>query len=240
MKLGRLTPVGSDLFGDFIKNIRRNPSATLPKELLSSNLYFEMIDEETEVMPHKFKTRFETARYLDSLIRNSGLRNIEQDSAFWEALTLFYFDILCPPRKDKERKVGAREKYIPQTDRYDRYYKHLLLGPCLTYRAHRDKPERTIGLLCTPPHILDDLYENIAGRQELVSNPAVVEIVTRLYYNPDTKKRKPGAGGKDKDLGSPRRLVAILNQFDLTWDLYSATADELMNMLPQEFDKFRK
>lgn len=237
MKLGRLTPLGSELFGDFINNIRKASLTVMPKELLSSAPYFEMIDEEIEVMPRKFETRFDMAKYLESLIRTSGLRNVEQDSGFWESLTAFYFDLLCPLDNNKERKVGAREKYIPEVDRYDRYYKHLLLGSYLVYRAHSTRPERAISLLCKPPHVSDDLYENIAGRQELVSNPAVVEIATSLYYNPQTKNIKPGGGGKGP--GSPRRLATILNQFDLTWDLYSATADELMRILPQEFDKFR-
>jgi hypothetical protein len=92
--------------------------------------------------------------------------------------------------------------------------------------------------LCKPLDTAGDLYENIAGRQELVTNPAVVEVSTRLYFNPETNNLKSGAGGKGA--GSPRRLAAVLDQFDLTWDLYSATADEIMNILPKEFDKFAK
>lgn len=237
MRLGRLTPLGSELFGEYIAKVRQDSQAELPKDFLSSNLYFEVIDEEIEVVFRKFKTRFEVGKYLDSLVRSSGLRNTEQDVRFWEALTAFYFDLLCPFDKNKKRKVLRTEKYIPQAD-YNRYYKHLLLGPFLVYRAHIDKPERALGLLCKPPHTVDDLYENIAGRQERVTNPAVVEVATRLYFNPETKNLKPGAGGKGA--GSPRRLAVVLDQFDLTWDLYSATADEIMSLLPKEFDKFRK
>ncbi len=238
MKLGRLTPLGSELFCEYIDKVRQDSKASLPKDFFSSTLYFEVIDEEIEVILHNFKTRFELAKYLEALIRSSGLRNVEQDVRFWEALTAFYFDLLCPVDKNKERKVKAQEKYIPQVDTYNRYYKHLLLGPFLVYRAHIDKPERAISLLCKPLHIVDDLYENIVGRQELVTNRAVVEVATRLYFNLDTKNLKSGAGGKDA--GSPRRLAAVLDQFDLTWDLYSATADEIMSILPKEFDKFRK
>ncbi len=238
MKLGRLTLLGSELFGEYINKVRQNPQASLPKDFLSSSLYFEMIDEEVEVESPKFKSRFDLAKYLMSLIQTSySLKNVEQDTLFWEALTAFYFDILCPVGKNKERKVGAKERYIPQVNRYDRYYKHLLLGPFLVYRAHTPQAEKALSLLCKPPHIVDDLYENIAGRQELVTNPAVVEVCTRLYFNPQTNNLKRGAGGKGP--GSPRRLAAVLDQFDLTWDLYSASADEIMSILPKEFDKFR-
>jgi hypothetical protein len=237
MKLGRLTPLGSELFSEYINRVRHDSQAELPNDFLSSSLYFEIIDEETEVIWRKFKNRFDLAKYIESLIRSSGLRNVENDLRFWEALTAFYFDLLCPPGKNKKRNVVRREKYVPQAD-YNRYYKHLLLGPYLVYRAHIDKPERAIGLLCKPIHIVDDLYENIAGRQERVTNSAVVEVATRLYFDTQTGNLKSGAGGKGA--GSPRRLAAVLDQFDLTWHLYSATADEIMSILPKEFDKFAK
>ena len=238
MKLGRLTPLGSELFNEYIDKVRKDSQASLSKDFLSSNLYFEVIDEETDVELRKFKSRFDLAKYLESLIRTSDLRNVEYDAPFWEALTAFYFDLLCPIDKNKMRRVKAKENYIPQVGTYNRYYKHLLLGPFLVYRAHIDKPERTIGLLYKPLDTVGDLYEQISGRQELVTNPAVVEVATRLYFNPETKNLKSGAGGKGA--GSPRRLAAVLDQFDLTWDLYSATADEIMNILPKEFDSFRK
>lgn len=238
MKLGRLTPLGSDLFSEYIDKVRNDSQESLPNGLLSSKSYFEVIDEETEVRLDKFETRFDLAKYLESLIRSSGLRNIEQDTRFWEALTAFYFDLLCPIGKDKNRSVKEVARYIPQIDDYNKYYRHLLLGPYLVYRAHSDKPERVISLLCNPLDTAGELYESIASRQELVTNKAVVEVATRLYFNQKSKNLKSGAASKSA--GSARRLAAVLNQFDLTWDLYSATADEIMRILPKEFDKFRK
>lgn len=81
-----------------------------------------------------------------------------------------------------------------------------------------------------------ELEAQIAAYQELVTNPSVVELTTRLYYDPKTATTKAGAGGKGP--GSPRRLVTVLNQFDLTWDLYAATADELVKLLSGEFKRF--
>lgn len=113
----------------------------------------------------------------------------------------------------------------------------MLLGPYLIYRAHLDKPDRAMALLCRPPHIVAELEAQIAAYQELVTNPSVVELATKLYYDPQTKTTKSGTGGKGP--GSPRRLVTVLSQYDLTWDLYSATTDELMNLLPNEFERFK-
>ncbi|MEW6286709.1 MAG: hypothetical protein AB1509_10820 [Chloroflexota bacterium] len=238
MKLGRLTKLGVERFGLFLDELKSNPSATFPKELLSSPAYFETIDDEIEIMPYKFKSRWDVANYLYSLISNSSLFDVERDIPFWVGLTAFYFDVLCPPDNEGNRKVKEWSRYIPEPANYKRYYRHLLLGPYLIYRAHSDRPERAMALLCSAPHILSEVYEQFAAYQELVTNPAIIELVTRLYYDPKTQMLKRGAS--DKGPGSPRRLVTVLQQFDLTWDLYAATADEILKLLPIEFEKFLK
>ncbi len=71
----------------------------------------------------------------------------------------------------------------------------------------------------------------------LVTNRGVAEFATRRYYDPAKKSFKRGAGSSVK--GAARRLASMLNQFDLTFYLYGVTADELLALLPKEFDRFR-
>lgn len=238
MNLGRLTPLGMERFSQFLDELKSNLGAELPKDLLAFPGYFETIDDETEIMPYKFTTRWDVAKYLNSLITSSGMSDVEHDIPFWVALTAFYFDVLCPIDKTGERKILKRARYIPETQNWQRYYRHLLLGPYLIYRTHLDSPEIAMALLCKAPHIFTDVDEQILAHQELVTNKAVVELTTKLYYNPKTKNLKYGA--QSKGPGSPRRLATVLDQFSLTWDLYAATTDEILNLLPNEFDKFAK
>jgi hypothetical protein len=65
----------------------------------------------------------------------------------------------------------------------------------------------------------------------------VVELATHLYYDSKSGTTKKGSGGKGG--GSPRRLVDILRQFDVTWDLYAMSLKEFWTILPKEFEKFR-
>lgn len=238
MKLGRLTPLGMDRFSQFLDELKTNPSAEFPRDILTFPGYFETIDDETEIMPYKFKTRWDVAKYLNSLITSSGIIDVERDIPFWVALTAFYFDVLCPIDKAGQRKVLKRARYIPETKNWRRYYRHLLLSPYLVYRTHLDNPERAMALLCKAPHVFTDVDEQILAYQELVTNKAVVELTTKLYYNPKTKNLKYGA--QSKGPGSPRRLATVLDQFSLTWDLYAASMDEILNLLPNEFEKFAK
>ena len=93
-------------------------------------------------------------------------------------------------------------------------------------------------MLCQPLDSPGDVVEQLASRQELVTNPGIIGLVTKLYVDMDTKRPKRGAGGKGG--GSARRLSDVLEQFDLTWDLYAASADELVNVMPREFERFLK
>jgi hypothetical protein len=237
MKIGRLTIPGMQLFSEFLDELRTNHEAELPRNLLTFPAYYEIINDDIDVLPHNFKSRWDVAIYLDSLISSSGITDAERDIPMWVGLTAFYFDVLCPIDSSGQRKIRERAAYIPEPENYKRYYRHLLLGPYLIYRAHLDNPARAMALLCKPPHVITDVEAQIAAYQELVTNPSVVELVTKLYYDPKTNTTKLGAGGKGS--GSPRRLVTILDQFSLTWDLYAATTDEILSLLPTEFDRFR-
>ena len=91
-------------------------------------------------------------------------------------------------------------------------------------------------LMCQPIPKPGDIVEQISARQEMITNKAVVEAATKLYFDDKTKRPRTGASGKGP--GSARRLVDLLNQFDVTWDMYSMSSSELISMLPDEFSKF--
>jgi hypothetical protein len=48
---------------------------------------------------------------------------------------------------------------------------------------------------------------------------------------------KKGSGGKGG--GSARRLSDVLKQFNMNYDFYAIKSDDLINLLPKEFDRFK-
>jgi hypothetical protein len=72
---------------------------------------------------------------------------------------------------------------MPLVDNYQKFYRHLLVGPFLIVRAHRDAPDRAIAMLCNPLWKPGEIAEQLASRKELVTNRAVAEVATRLYYD---------------------------------------------------------
>jgi hypothetical protein len=236
MRLARLNSNGIQRFGEYLDLATGEPARLPPSELLSSADHVDIVEPVVSIDRLTFDTRFSMARQLDSVFESGGLRAIERDRGLWTWLTLLHFDSVCPPRRDGSRKLRERAAYIPETDNFQRYYRHLMLGPWLIYRANRDNPSRAMALLCKPPHIIDDVVGQIAARQEYVTNPGIVELATKLYFDPATAALKKGAGGKGG--GSPRRLADLLSQLDVTWDLYGMNAEEFLSVLPGEFDRF--
>ena len=237
MNLRRLTATGIAKFSAFLDLLSNEPDRLLPTELLESVEDSEAVLPVVPIERTNFATRFELAAHLNAILGAASITNEEQDVGLWAWLTLFHFDAICPAGKDGRRKVRERAAYLPEPSNFQRYYRHLLLGAYLIYRANEDNPARAMAFLCKSPSVIDDVVAQLASRQEFITNRAVVELATKLYYSPADKALRRGAGGKGK--GSARRLADVLGQFDVTWDLYAMTADEFLQVLPSEFDRFR-
>jgi hypothetical protein len=233
----RLSAAGLEEFERFLDSLTTDTPLPVPSWLLIDPAMSEVLPRETVIEKKKFDNRSDAAKYLNEIIPQTELAEPEKDAGLWAWLALFFFDQFCAADSSGRYKPGARAKWVPATGDYRRYYRHLLAGPYLIYRAHRDEPNRALVLLCGPLDRPGDVVEQLASRQEIVTNKAVLETATKLYINPETSLPKKGAASKAG--GSARRFAEILNQFDVTWDLSIMTSSDLLAMLPKEFDKFR-
>ncbi len=238
MKIARLNEEGIRIFAGWIETLKQDGSVQAPLSILTDAQFTEPLAVEVEVEPRIFENRFKAAEYLYSHFASTELTDIERDRGLWAWLSLFYFDAVCPPGKGGMRKPGALARHIPEPGNFQRYYRHLLAGPYRIYRAHRENPMVALVLLCQPLESPGDVVEQLASRQEVVTNPGILQLATKLYVDSSTNRLKRGAGGKAS--GSARRLYDVLEQFDLTWDLYASTGDELAAVMPHEFAKFLK
>ena len=237
MKLRRFNSAGVQVFATYRSRLSQEPSLPPPVDLLEDGALAEIIPGEIDVPRRPFATRLDAGIVLNELVDAAKINRPELDKGLWTWLTLYYFDEVCPPNAHGERNPFGEERLLPLVDNHQRFYRHLLLGPFCIVRAHRDKPERAIALLCNPLWKPGEIVAQLASRKELVTNHAVAEVATRLYYDPTNRTFKRGAGSNIR--GAPRRLADLMNQLDLTYYLYGMSADELLALLPKEFDRFR-
>jgi len=237
MKLRRFNRDGERAFVEYRARLNIERTLPPPVHLLEDPAYTETIPGDIEAPLRTFANRLEAGEFLNDLAQKAGIKVPERDSGLWSWLTLFYFDAVCPQNGHGERDPGADARLIPLVDNFQRFYRHLLLGPFLVVRAHRHELDKARAFLMQPLHVPGDIVEQLASRKELMTNPAVAETATRLYFDPSTDGFKRGSGSKNR--GAARRLAALLNQLDLTWYLYGMTCEEILKLLPKEFDRFR-
>ncbi|HVZ65383.1 MAG TPA: hypothetical protein VG936_12490 [Lacunisphaera sp.] len=234
MKLSRFTDEGIAQFVQYLVLLSADPRAEPPLHLLDDPLTSASVAGEIELDASSFRSRLEAGQYLNSIL--ATVPNPEEDKRMWAWLSLFFFDSVCP-KVNGSRKPGQLYRHVPEVGNYRRYYRHLLLGPYLVYRFYSKNPATALSLLCQPLDRPGDVVGQIVAYQELITNEAVVETATRLYY--DASKQREKRGAQNKSRGGARALVAVLNQFDVTWDLYGMTAEEISAMLPKEFARFQ-
>ena len=232
----RLTSEGMEKFAEFLSSLRSDRSLDAPLELLTGVSTSAMIDADVDAEPREFRSRLEVAEHLHRILKvdASSLRN---DAGFWTWLALCWFEALCPTFQG-HWQPGETNRWVAELEDPRQSCRHILAGPYQIYRAHREDPARALSLLSGPPPQLGPLVTLIASRPSLATCQAVVGAATRLYYDSSKGRNRPGLSGKGP--GSPRRFADILSQLDLTWDLHSLSTQELLDLLPGEFDEFRR
>lgn len=239
MRLRRFTDEGLERANDLLDEIDAGGDSDVSGILTDDGLT-EVLSQDEIVDMVPFETRFDAGRYLYELLYplEDELGDVQRDKHLWTWLSLAWIDKLAPRDEDGVRHLGDRILWVPAVDDYRKYYRHYLAGPYRIFRAHADEPHRALGVLCTPPNRPGDVAEQIVSKQGVVTNPALMQVVTHLYYDDETETFKRGAAGRKG--GSARRFRTVFDQLDLTWDLYGMEPEEILEVLPSEFDRFRE
>ena len=235
MRVRRLTPEGLRLLQEFLVRVGAGEPRTGRHEILTGATTSEQLDSEASVEELSFATRFAVAQYLNDKLEPLQPSELE-DPGLWAWLALLYFETLCPAGK---KRPGSLYRWIPSGS-FRTDHRHLLAGPFRIYRLYRENPGEASVLLCNAPDKPGDFSEQLASRQEFLTNRAIIGAATRLYLDSGSGRPKRGASPAEHEPGTLRRFVDVIQQLDLTFDLYSLTPEELVALLPPEFERYRQ
>lgn len=237
MDVRRLTDRGVEAFRNYLSDLRRDPSLAPPRPLLTDPATATAVGG-GRVEEREFQTRLDLAQYLDSALAGIESEAMEADVHLWSWLSIFFFDQVCPAGKDGARRPGRDYRHILEPG-YPYGHRHLLAGAYLVYSVY-GLDEGPAGLLLgTPPGVESKIYHELAVRLNLITNQGVMEAAFRLYHDPETARPKHGAEGRRDVPGSLHRFIAVVQQLDVTYDLYSMSGEEILGLLPAEFDAWR-
>lgn len=229
------TEAGEKEFANFLINLKYNPSLT--KIDLNERKYVSELTNGVQLDSClKFASRLELAVYLATTLERNyiSLHTIKLENRIWTWMTYLWFDQICPIING-ERKVRQMARYICEAE-YRTYYRHFIASSYSIYNLHGKEYSKLF--LETPLYIHNDFIEQIASRQEIISQPNLIKVIHTLYWNNISGRPKPSALDRQKP-GNLRRLLKLFSQIELTYDIYSLQAEEIIRLLPIEFNCWR-
>ena len=237
MRLRRFNEKGIQQFATLLESLRQGKSVKTPLDFLNSGEFSEGVPQAGEFEVQLFDSRLELAVFVDSLLTDVEIGDDMADIGLWAWLGAAFLDSTCPADSEGTRKPGKDYRHIPSSSWRD-FYRHLIRGPVRIFRLFKDNPDAASIVLCQSPQSPGDFVEQLASRQERITNPAIIRTANTLYFDSRTGKPKRGASSTWRKPGTLRRYGDVLDQLDLTYDLYSMSADELAELLPDEFSAY--
>ena len=232
MKLRRFNEAGIKAFREELALLRANPDRDPNPQLLEHRELTEIALPETEIAEEFFRTKGEAARYFGMIFRNHRSEYIEGDAGLWTWLSCFFIDSVCPYAGGK-RSVKSDYFYIYEPRNMRNFYRHLLY---VSWRVLRLAPVHNRLFLTTRVDSLDSATTEVMQRLYLLRIPSIFEVVDRLYW--DEKNGRPSKGRIRSAIqpGNLRyRLPVRIRQLEKTYDLLSLNADQLIELLGDEF-----
>lgn len=227
-KLRRLNAKGIDAFRAFLQHIRDGAEFHASPAILYADEYSQRLARPVEIEARPFANKFAAAEYLADLAPPGD------DVGLWSWLALFYFDQLSPVDAEGKRRPREDYHYIPSEAGWHKD-RHLLAGPFKLFTLHRENARL---LLHPPVHQHGAFVYDLGFRRDLITNRGLIEAIDLLYWDPKRKRPKRGATTESRP-GNLRRLIAVVQQLDFNYDLYGMRAEEILGLLPREFDGWK-
>lgn len=233
MRAMRLNKAGRLDFERMVQAIRSGETGKAPKGILDDQLAVEPLSFELDIREGGFSSRYEMGCHLVEALASVERSEFMSDRGFWDWLALLWFDDFCPVKADGSRKKPSASCSYVMSEDYKRRYRHAVYVTWQLVDMHGTNAEP---LLYKEPPVRGELTEQLMARQFYLSCGGLIGAVRKLYWDDSSGKLKKGAGGKSA--GSARRLAAWLQQIEVTYDIFSLSDNDLVELVPPEFKRF--
>ncbi|HIC46464.1 MULTISPECIES: hypothetical protein [Methylophaga] len=130
MKIRKLTDYGCKEFNEYIFRLRDGSTENFPAYMLTHPDMSEEIPDAVDIQNHYFRSRYEMGEYLVEIMNKIDNQRYIGDRGLWTWIALFWFEQLCPVRRDKTRKASMPYNYILSSD-YKHRYRHSAYITCV-------------------------------------------------------------------------------------------------------------
>ena len=234
--LRQLTDAGIKRAHDFLEQARRTPTPVeAPQDLLLDSRYSQPLVDAPEIDARHFESRRDAAEYLAPLLAELG-PDAADHAGLWSWLGMFY---LRGTLWDREGRMRPRN--WPETTAFifdhsgrswQRRYRHYLWS---SWRVHQAHGERAAYLLNRDLSEFSNLTSRALGYSRVFNSVGIVPLMLTLYTAGSRQKprHRYGRGGLE-------HLIRVLDQLERTHDIYGMTLDQLLRILPPDFDPWKR
>lgn len=212
-------------------------------ELLTDPANATPISPEVRVRRRPFANRREAGAYLQPILAPLGISRIAGNYALWSWLGMFYLAQAADrdPVGNPKPSAGDAAYLLALENVSDTAgYRHRLMASYDIYYRHGEK---AWCMLDQPVLRMEHFTALLYGSPMLFNSVGVVELAHLLYADKTIRRYKSGIVGTGRRgnhaPGGLSRLIAVLNQLYMTYDVYGMTAQQLMEILPPEFDRWK-
>lgn len=235
-ELRKLNEHGRAKFLEYISKSRGGETVTPPFDILTSDEYSEKLSVHIDIELRDFPDRLSYAKYLTEKLSAIPRKNLVGNSGIWDWISLMYIQKLHP----EGSRWKETNRYYCSSD-YSDWYRNLTAFAWDVYSIHGEYSRL---FLKTRMDVHNDFSEQIGSRQDILPNKEFVKAVDALYWNQARERQKEGCTARDRETNQPmpgtlNRLTWVLRQFNITYDINGMSKDDILNLLPEEFNKWK-
>lgn len=204
--------------------------------LKSNNEISEELQNSDNIDPQKkFVNSYELATHIDKALSRYKYHEITNDNKLWDWLALIFFEKIFSTEK---MRGYFNYRYVLDFDwRYS--MRHLIRGPWWAVNRYGENGKI---FTYTLTYQQNDALEQFIKVNHMREMTVVPEIAMKLYFDKKENRAIPGVFKVQKKIkpGSFSRLKDKISQFSKVMNLWDMKSDEIIKMLPSEFDQFKK
>lgn len=244
IQIRRFTEHGRREFEKLLKDFRaaKKINEEALYSLVFDDLYAYVFEDAGPITLEADSKKYIIAKSVSESLKLDQNKELDKDKGLWTWLSALMLVRLVPiDKKSGEAKFSTDDALYLYDPAWNRYYRHLVAFPCLVYSNLGDK-----GRIFLRGAISErgEIVEQLASVQDVQRNPGVIEAITLMYYDSTKDDVFKGAASKPNEVrnlgGQARRLREVLKQFALTYDLNAMEGSQIVNLLPREFDRWKK
>lgn len=212
-------------------------------KLVFSDFHTLIFQEGDPLTIDEDNNKYKMAKAISENIKLVERRELDKDKGLWTWLSALMLKRLVKinPKTNKIKFSDDNSLYV-YNPAHNRYYRHLIAFPCLIYSSLGEIGQKMF--LRDTVDERGEIVEQLSAVQDIQRNPGVVEAATILYYDPVKDDVTRGAASKENEKknlgGQARRFREVLKQFAVTYDLNAMNGHQIVDLLPKEFDRWKK